>query len=179
MQNFNEIFMSVFPKEGYFVQNHHDFHRLNFIVHKETQKMYVIDHEYASLGLIGHDIANFFTESNFNYTPNYYFLPEEINFDFFFEFYKKYTSKFELNFKNILEKEEESKLFELIKSKKYYITLHCIINLFWLLYSAIYLNFNDEFGKEQEVGAFTYFQHGIDRLIYFERAFEALKNCSE
>ena len=61
-----------------------------------------------------------------------------------------------------------------MQTKKYYIQLHQIINLFWLLYSAIYLNF-DKWNKDHND---FYYLHFIHRIQYLEKGEEALSALS-
>ena len=173
MKNYPEIFTKVWPEEGFMILNHNDVHRLNLIVRKEDKKLFILDHEYASLNLIGNDIANYMNESNFTYTPEYTFSPDEIDFDFYYESYKKYIEGFKKQNIDFVKSDEGKKWLETISTKKYYINLHAVLNIFWLLYCAIYLNFAEEF---KENVSFSYFQHGIDRIVYFERALARIQN---
>lgn len=68
MKNYHDLFMEVFPKNGLFVLNHNDVHRLNILLAHDKQKAYLLDHEYAAINLIGVDIVNYLIESNFDYT---------------------------------------------------------------------------------------------------------------
>jgi len=66
LNNYKEIFSHVMPKEGLFVLNHNDVHRLNFLTLQDDRLM-LIDHEYAALNLIGVDFVNYLIETSFNY----------------------------------------------------------------------------------------------------------------
>ena len=103
----------------------------------------------------------------------YTFSPDEIDFDFYYESYKKYIEGFKKQNIDFVKSEEGRKWLETISTKKYYINLHAVLNIFWLLYCAIYLNFAEEF---KENVSFSYFQHGIDRIVYFERALSRIQN---
>lgn len=171
MRNFHEIYSKVFPSHGLLILNHNDVHRLNLIVNQKTHKMYILDHEYASMNQIGNDIANFMNESIFNYSPDYSFHPNTINFDFFYSTYLKYLKVFYTKHEYIFKDENGKEMFETIKARKYYINLHCCLNLFWLLYCGIYLNFYDYIDSK----GFSYFQHGIDRIEFYEKALKELE----
>lgn len=175
IKNYHEIFSTVWPEEGFLILNHNDVHRLNLIVRKEDKKIFILDHEYASLNLIGNDIANYMNESNFTYTPEYTFSPEEIDFNFYYECYKQYLEGFIKEHEDFAKSDQGRKFLETIKTQKYYINLHAVLNIFWLLYCAIYLNFSEEF---KENVSFSYFQHGIDRIEYFERAVNRAKKLN-
>ena len=172
MKNYHDLFMKVWPKEGFLVLNHNDVHRLNLIVRKEDKKIFILDHEYASLNLIGNDLANYMNESNFNYSPEYYFDPSTIDFDFYYENYMKYLDEFCKIHVSFVQSIEGRFYIEKMRTKKYYINLHCVLNLFWLLYAGIYLNFPTEF---LEGVSWSYFQHGIDRIEYYERAMKRME----
>lgn len=171
MKDFHDIYMKIFPSHGLLILNHNDVHRLNIIVNQNTQKMYILDHEYASMNQIGNDIANFMNESVFNYSPTYCFKPNTINFDSYYKTYLKYLKVFHNEHETLFQESKGQELFETIKSKKYYINLHCCLNLFWFLYCGIYLNFFDY----NNLKGFSYFQHGIDRIEFYEKALKELE----
>ena len=174
LNNFKDMFLKVFPKKGFLILCHNDVHRLNFIIRHNDNKLFVLDHEYACLNLPGNDIANYMNESNFIYEPDYIFTKEKINFDKYFEFYKIYFEKFEENYKILNDSKAGKDFLLLMQTKKYYIQLHQIINLFWLLYSAIYLNF-DNWNKDHND---FYYLHFIHRIQYLEKGEEALSALS-
>lgn len=165
MKNYQSIFIKTFPTNGVLTLNHNDVHRLNIIVSQQTDKLYILDHEYSALNQIGNDIANYNNESAFNYSPEYYFKPENVDYDFFFKTYQGYLDLFQKEYKALFDTQQGKSLFNKIRTKEYYINLHSCINLFWLLYCGIYLNWNEYI----EGNGFSYFQHGIDRLEYFEK----------
>ena len=164
MNNFKFLFMSVFPKKGHMILNHNDLHRKNLIIEKTNSKIFVLDHEYAVLNLIGIDIANYLNESIFDYCPKYKCEMDKVDIEHYYEIYLQYVDKFEDANPELNETEEGRELLEEIKSKKYYLNLHGVINAFWVLYCMIYLNF-DNFNQNK---GFNYFQHGLDRITYFE-----------
>lgn len=177
INNYNEIFSKIIPKKGFFVLNHNDVHRLNMLLTEDKEKMFILDHEYACLNLIGVDIVNYMIETNFDYTskefPFYEFSQEELDFENYFEIFKDFLNKFELSHAGILFQEQESKhKFEKMKTMKYFLKLICIISLFWLLYSVIYFDF-EAFCSQQ---TFDYIQHALDRLNIFEQAYKKLSS---
>jgi thiamine kinase-like enzyme len=171
LKNYKKMFLKVFPKEGFLILCHNDVHRLNFIIRQNDNKLFILDHEYACLNLPGNDIANYMNESNFIYEPDYIFTKEKINFDKYYEFYKIYLKAFEENYKILNDSKFGKEFLSLMKTKKYYIQLHQILNLFWLLYSAIYLNF-ENWNKDHND---FYYLHFIHRIQYIEKGDEALE----
>ena len=164
MNDYRNIFLSLFPKNGFFILCHNDCHRWNFLYKDLNTKLLIIDH----LGLPGLDLCNYFNENSFYFyeNGNYEFKKEEINFEFYFEEYRKYCELFiELN-KNWINNEENKEFKDLIKTKDYYLNLHCVTNVFWFLFCVINLNFENEFIKKCD----HYFQYGYDRLLYSELA---------
>ena len=157
--------MSVFPKKGNMILNHNDLHRKNLIIEKTNSKIFVLDHEYAALNLIGIDIANYLNESIFDYSPKYKCDMDKIDIDHYYDIYLQYVDKFENANPELNETEKGRELLDEIKTKKYYLNLHGVINAFWVLYCAIYLNY-DNYVDEK---GFNFLQHGIDRITYFEQ----------
>ena len=172
MVNYKKLFTNIFPKSGFMILCHNDIHRLNLIVRKSDNKLFVLDHEYACLNLVGNDFANYMNESCFIYEPEYIFTKDLINFDKYYGYYKNYLKVFCENHKFLNGTDEGKKFLKEIQTKKYYLKLHVIINLFWFLYCVIYLNFS-EFNKDQK--NFFYFQHGIHRIYYIEAAMKAIE----
>ena len=172
MINYKKLFTSIFPKSGFMILCHNDIHRLNLIVRKSDNKIFVLDHEYACLNLVGNDFANYMNESCYIYEPEYVFTKDLINFDKYYGYYKNYLKVFCENHKFLNGTDDGKKFLKEIQTKKYYLKLHVIINLFWFLYCVIYLNFS-EFNKDQK--NFFYFQHGIHRIYYIEAAMKAIE----
>ena len=175
MNNFKFLFMSVFPKKGNMILNHNDLHRKNLIIEKTNSKIFVLDHEYAALNLIGIDIANYLNESIFDYSPKYKCDMDKIDIDNYYDIYLQYVDKFENANPELNETEKGRELLDEIKTKKYYLNLHGVINAFWVLYCMIYLNF-DNFTQNK---GFNYFQHGLDRIAYFENILTKINEESE
>ena len=53
LDNFRPYFLENFPKEGFLVLNHNDTHRLNVLVRKTDEKLFLIDQEFSFLNLPG------------------------------------------------------------------------------------------------------------------------------
>lgn len=178
IKNYNDIFSKIFPKKGFFVLNHNDVHRLNLLLTNDREKLFILDHEYSALNLIGIDIVNYMIESNFDYAkksfPFYEFHQEgeEINFENYFEMFKEFLNKFELSHADGLFADEDNRRkFQKCKSFKYFLRLVCVISLFWVLFSVIYCDI-DNFSLMK---TFDYFGHAMDRLFIFEKAYTRLK----
>ena len=175
LDNFKEYFLQNFPKEGFLVLNHNDTHRLNVLVRKSDEKLFLIDQEYSFLNLPGNDITNYLNESLYNYEPDYYCLLDKIDFDKTFVYYEKFIEIFIQGHK-FIEKEKGGKEFlKLIRTKKYFIQVTNVINLYWFLWSFCYVDFptwdKDHYGE-------YYFVHGVDRLKFYlagKKAIEKIK----
>ena len=175
MKNYHNIFLDIFPKNGYMILCHNDIHRLNLIIRQNDKKIFLLDYEYACLNLIGNDFANYMNESCYIYENNYQFTKEKIDFEKYYNLYKLYINEF-INTHKFMNNIEECKLFlNEIQTKKYYLKLHCVINLFWFLYCVIYLDF-EELNKDKK--NFFYFIHGIHRMYHFENAKNEINNIN-
>jgi thiamine kinase-like enzyme len=178
IKNYNDVFSKIFPKKGFFVLNHNDVHRLNILLSNDKEKLFILDHEYSALNLIGIDIVNYMIESNFDYTmksfPFYQFNGEEIDFDNYFEIFKNFLDKFESCHANLFQEEDNKLRFEKMRTLKYFLKLVCVISLFWLLFSVIYCEF-DSFTLQK---TFDYFQHASDRIFIFEKAYKKLESLN-
>ena len=159
--NFIPEFNKNFPSEGFLVLSHNDTHRLNFLLRKKDQKLFILDHEYAYLNLPGNDMANYLNETLFNYEPDYYCLLNKINFDKTYQIYLKFIEQFNRGHK-FMENEEGGKEFlKKMKTKKYFIMLNNIINLYYFLWSFCYVDFT---AYEKDHHGEYYFVHGVDRI---------------
>ena len=172
IKNFKKIFLKYFPSEGFLVLSHNDIHKLNILKRKDDNKLFLIDNEYAFFNLPGLDISNYLNESTFLYENGYSFAKENIDFDKYFEIYHIYINKFIENHKFLNDSNFGKNFLDLIKTKKYYIKLHQITNLFWLLYCGIYLNFNNWKNDPNDY----YYHHFIHRFQYIEIGEKILSN---
>ncbi len=176
INNYNDVFSKIFPLNGFLVLCHNDVHRLNLLLTNDKKQLFILDHEYAALNQIGNDIVNYMIESNFDYTlknyPYFQFSPEEINFENYFQIFKNFINKFECAHSNLWIKEERGKKLEKMKTMKYFLRVVCVISLFWLLYSVIYCDFENFIGQN----TFDYYQHALDRIYIFEKAYTKLQS---
>ena len=166
MNDYKNIFLSLFPKKGFFVLCHNDCQRWNFLFKNLDTKIFIIDHEYSCLCLPGLDLCNYFNENSFYFYENgsYGFKKKEIDLEFYYKEYQKYCELFfDLN-KNWINNEKNKEFMDLIKSKEYYLNLHSITNVFWFLFCVINLNFEEEIVKKTS----HYFEYGYNRLEYSE-----------
>ena len=175
LKNYKDVFNKVFPKEALMVLNHNDVHRLNILAF-DKNKLMLIDHEYAAMNLIGIDIINYMIESNFDYKlKKHPFFEYSGNLDYekMFEVYLEYLDAFEESYKGTktIEDGAEKALFNQCRTKQYFLQLICIISLFWLLYSIIYLDFDSFEAKN----FFDFFLHGIKRLQIFENTYDMIE----
>jgi len=175
MENYKQLFLEVFPKKTLLVLNHNDVHRLNIMKNSENNDLMILDHEYAGLNLIGIDIVNYMIETNFNYTskkfPFFTFASEEISFENYFEIFQQFLERFELSHQENFKNEEFRKQFKKINSYKYFLRLVCVISLFWILWGAIYLDFD----KINEMKSFDYLSYAVNRIEIFQKAYGELK----
>ena len=167
MNNFKLLFKNAFPEKSFMVLNHNDFGKRKIIV-LDDNKVNVIENDFSSLNLIGFDFVNYLNESVFNYIPNYEFNEDELDLDDCYLIYLKFINKFEEFHSELKESEEEKKILDEIKSKNYYLNLHCLINIFWVLHCSLYLN-HDKFINNE---GFNYFNHAIDRIKLYEKISE-------
>ena len=167
MNNFKLLFKNAFPEKSFMVLNHNDFGKRKIIV-LDDNKVNVIENDFSSLNLIGFDFVNYLNESVFNYIPNYEFNEDELDLDDCYLIYLKFINKFEEFHSELKESEEGKKILEEIKSKNYYLNLHCLINIFWVLHCSLYLN-HDKFINNE---GFNYFNHAIDRIKLYEKISE-------
>ena len=167
MNNFKLLFKNAFPEKSFMVLNHNDFGKRKIIV-LDDNKVNLIENDFSSLNLIGFDFVNYINESVFNYIPNYEFNEDELNLDDCYLIYLKFINKFEEYHNELKESEEGKKILDEIKSKNYYLNLHCLINIFWVLHCSLYLN-HDKFINNE---GFNYFNHAIDRIKLYEKISE-------
>jgi len=176
MDNFKVNFMKNFPAKGFLVLCHNDTHRLNVLVRKKDQKMFLIDQEFSFLNLPGNDMTNYLNECFFNYEPDYYCNLDKLDFDKTFVFYEKFIDLFIKGHK-FLEKEDGGKEFlKMIKTKKYFIQVTNVINLYWFLWSFCYTDFE---AWDKDHHAEYYFEHGVDRLNFYLAGMKAIEKLKK
>ena len=161
LDNFKYEFQQNFPSDGFLVLCHNDTHRLNLLLRKKDQKLFIIDHEYAYLNLPGNDMANYLNESLFNYEPEYYCSLDKIDFDKTYQIYLKFIEQFIQGHKFIENEEGGIEFLQKIQTKKYFIMLNNIINLYYFLWSFCYVDFPK--WEKNHYGEY-YFVHGVDRI---------------
>ena len=168
LNDYKNIFISLFPKKGYFILCHNDCQRWNFLYRNKETNLMVIDHEYASMCLPGLDLCNYMDENSYYFYDDgrYECKKSEIDFDFYYEQYLKYLDEFIKLNNDWINKDENKEFLKLIKSKNYYLNLHSITNVFWFLFCVINLDFENEIVKKTD----HYFEYGYDRLCYSELA---------
>ena len=173
LDNFIQEFNRNFPSKGYVVLCHNDTHRLNLLLRKKDQHLFILDHEYAYLNLPGNDMANYLNETFlFNYEPEYYCLLDKVDFDKGYQFYLKFVEQF-IQCHKFMENTKDGKDFlKFMRTKKYFIYLNNIINLFYFLWSVCYVDFptweKDHYGE-------YYFVHAVDRIKVYIKGMEELK----
>lgn len=187
MGNYKALFAKVFPKNGLATICHNDVHSLNLLLTEDTEKVIILDHEYACFNLIGNDIVNYLIETKFNYTLKTFPFFEfdntnfEINFSKFYAIFLQFMQKFELanninSFSNSNfphsnhESEKIYKLFQKAKKETYFYKVVCVISLFWFGYSIMYLDYDGYMEKS----SFDQIQHALDRMFIFEKAYFTL-----
>ena len=176
LDNFISEFNSNFPSKGFLALCHNDTHRLNLLLRKKDQKLFILDHEYAYLNLPGNDMANYINETMlFNYEPEYYCLTDKVDFNKGYQIYQKFVEQFIQNYSFMNETKEGKDFLEFMKTKKYFIILNNIINLFYFLWSVCYVDFptwQKDHYKEY------YFVHGLDRIKIYLAGMNELKRLN-
>jgi thiamine kinase-like enzyme len=179
INNYNTLFMKIFPKHGLLTLNHNDVHRLNILLTDSKEKLLLLDHEYAALNLLGIDIVNYLIETSYDYTIKKYpfqeFNPGAIDLEAFFEVFKSFICKLELAHASVFAEEENRKKLEKVKTFKYFLKLVCLISLFWLLFTVIYLDY-ESFTLRK---TFDYFEHAITRINIFQQAYNKLSQIKD
>jgi thiamine kinase-like enzyme len=174
VDNFEMYYNTLFPKNSLFVLNHNDIHRLNILVRKNDD-LILLDHEYASLNLIGSDIVNYMIESNFDYEK--YSFGKDLDFNKYYTTYTEFLDVFQVAHSETLKDEHLNRLFKKCYKYKYMLKIVCIISLFWFVYCIIYLNVQNLHSTNH----FNFAQHSLDRLFVFEKAYEEINkidNCN-
>ena len=174
MNDYKNIFISLFPKKGLFILCHNDCQRWNFLFRNIDTNLMIIDHEYATMCLPGLDLCNYMNENSYYFYEDgkYECKKDEIDFDFYYQQYLKYYDEFIKLNKERINIDENKEFLELIKTKKYYINLHSITNVFWFLFCVINLDFENEIVKKTD----HYLEYGYDRLSYSELVQKTIKS---
>ena len=170
MNNFKQLFNAAFPKSGYMIMNHNDFSQRKIIL-KNEKNINIIQNDFSCHNIIGFDFVNYLNENVFNYLPTYQFNENDLDLDLTYKFYLKFIEKFEEMYSELKNNDKGKEILNEIKSKKYYLNLHCLINVFWVLHCSLYLNFE----KFIENEGFDYFQHAIDRITLYEKISEKIE----
>ena len=177
LTNFRSIVHDIFPKSGHMTMSHNSIWNKNLLKLKNYQKykkrIMVIDHEFASLNLIGYDIVNYMNETLFEYLPKYKFNQENYDFTYFYGVFKRYMEKFQ-----IIRPELGVTLnsnYNIDQSEKYFTQLFCLNHLFWMLYSCVYLNFEKHVAGQ----GFNFLQHAVDRIKCYEMGMKKLDEINE
>ena len=100
---------------------------------------------------------------------------DKVDFDKTFPYYTKFITDFISSHKFIEKEECGEEFIKKIKSKKYFIALHNIINLFWFVWSICYVDFQK---WEKDHYEEYYIVHGIDRIKMYligKKAMEKIK----
>lgn len=158
-KQFIKLYKNIIPSEGFMVINHNDSFSLNYMIRNSDKKIFIIDNEFASLNLPGYDITYYINESNFKYEYLYDYSIPKINFDKYFkDCYLKYMNEFIDNNHKVINSDN---FCNEIKTKKYYLKLHLISNLFIFIYTICRMNYDEwEKNKNKEY----WFLHAIYRL---------------
>ena len=156
--------------------NHGDVFCDNILYRENDEKIFLVDHEYFTLNLLGNEIAYYLVESFVKYTPELKCEFDKINFDTIFHVYEIFVNKFIESNKLILEKEEFGKEFlEMIKTKEYFIRLMNVVNLYFFIWTIGNINFDD--WEKNAIKEF-FFIHGVKRIEFYllgKNAIEKLK----
>ena len=144
LDNFIKEFNLNFPNKGFMVLCHNDTHRLNLLLRKKDQKLFILDHEYAY-------------------------------FDKGYQIYVKFVEQFIQNHKFMENNKDGKEFLKFIKTKKYFVQLNNIINLFYFLWSMCFVDFNtwekDHYGE-------YYFVHAVDRIKVYLSGMNELKKLN-
>jgi len=179
MENYKDLLIKVFPKKGIFSLCHNDLHRLNILLNKETQKLIIIDHEFACMNLPGFDIVNYMIGTKFDYTikvfPFYEFKEEMTENDFAenYQVFLKFMKKFEIEH-SIDTYNESFSLFQKCKKPKYFYRIVCLVCLLWIIIIIKNLNYEDLNQKNK----YDRLSNGIDLIFIFEKAYFILQNLN-
>ena len=161
INNFKNIFLSVFPKKG-------------TMVHSDTNNTYHHEEDneqtLPELNLIGADVAYHLNESFFSYEPTYEFRKDILNFETLHQTYINYMNRYQNGNLDIsLETLNE------IKSLKYFLQVSCIMNMYKFLLCVNNLNYEEYI----EGKGFTALQNAFDRIEFHNLANEKVDENEE
>ena len=174
-ENLLDTFYSVFPNNGYLTLNHNDTLRLNLL--QKDDKILIIDHEYGSLNLPGFDIVNYLVESNYDSSPEYIFVRDDIDFKKYYNIYISFINEFEKSEKhaNFIKSIEGQNQLKIYKSFDYFSNLIILDIILWFVFGLIYFDF-DKFVKNE---GFNYFKYSYDRIVFYELLMKYLDNKND
>ena len=174
-ENLLDTFYSVFPSNGYLTLNHNDTLRLNLL--QKDDKILIIDHEYGSLNLPGFDIVNYLVESNYDSSPEYIFVRDDIDFKKYYNIYISFINEFEKSEKHsfFIRSIEGQNQLKIFKSFEYFSNLIILDIILWFVFGLIYFDF-DKFVKNE---GFNYFKYSYDRIVFYELLMKYLDNKND
>ena len=174
-ENLLDTFYSVFPNNGYLTLNHNDTLRLNLL--QKDDKILIIDHEYGSLNLPGFDIVNYLVESNYDSSPEYIFVRDDIDFKKYYNIYISFINEFEKSEKHsfFIRSIEGQNQLKIFKSFEYFSNLIILDIILWFVFGLIYFDF-DKFVKNE---GFNYFKYSYDRIVFYELLMKYLDNKND
>lgn len=165
--NCEEYIKILTPEKSFLVLSHNDAHPGNILYHEQTDKIYLIDHEYASYNLFGFDLLDYFIETIYTLdAPEYPFWERFSKFDEifthkYFKIYEEFCNGFFLRFGSEMTLTgidiEKIKL-EVLK-EDYYRRVISISSVYWSVFAAVYLDYED-WRKGQ---TYNYLSSGLDR----------------
>ena len=177
LENYKKIFNDNFQSKGFLVLNHGDVFRDNILYRAKDEKIFLIDHEYFTLNLLGYDLAFYLVESFIIYDPELQCEFDKINLDELFTIYKHFINIFIESNKLIFEKEEFGKEFlEIIKTKEYFIRLMNDVNLYFFIWTIGNINFEN---LEKNAIKEFFFIHGIKRIEFYLLGKNALEKMKQ
>ena len=101
---------------------------------------------------------------------------DKFNIDKLYVYYEKFIEQFIQNHKFIGNEEGGKEFLKKIKTKKYFIQLLNIINLYYCIWSFCYTDFaawdKDHYGE-------YYFVHGIDRIKFYLAGMKAIEKLDK
>ena len=156
INNFKNIFLSIFPKKGTMV--HSDTNNTHYHNDNENKEQLL-----PELNLIGADVAHYLNESVFSYEPTYEFRKDILNFESLHQTYINYMNRYQ-NGNNDISIETLNE----IKSLKYYLQVSCIMNMYKFLLCVNNLNYEEYI----EGKGYNTLQNAFDRIEFHNLANE-------